>query len=321
MSSLTVENVFNLNKIAPVLSINPTQIYLELVELIRNNNTKVLKRKQRLMIVSKLLGIEYEDIENEANNAEIHISEDYLWKKETCSFITNLTCDKTYLYDLSMKIFFKVRTFLSEDYILSPYIERGDILFILKGGNAQKRSLKKFFVNEADEIDAKFGLDGDNDTCIMINPKLSIEEFNECFISIINLICVLLGNLRESVEIKQITEIIESCIGHDTEIRSVKRRNNDITKGTFFGEEKECYITRCDRYDFIPSKKFALIRLLKSYEIIHHSFATRGPKLSKSEILDISILHRDNEVLERDFEKFQTLEYAYIIDDDIECLQ
>lgn len=320
MNFSTDREIISGEKDTPVLAINPLQIYHELTELIVSSNKKVEKRKQRLTKVSDLLGPGYEVVQNFDVHASPPVSPTtptsklLKWKTESSSFITSLTCDGTELYDLSLQVFLQLRTFLLANYVLKDHIIKGNILFILKGGNAQKRSLKRFYRGRSEEIDSAFGLDGDNDTCIMINPNFDEAKFDEIVNCILDLTCIFLNQMKGSEEFRKIDKIITRCVGkRNPDIRPVRRRNIDLNTYTFKGRKSELYVTRKDEYDFDPQRRFALIRLLKSY-IAYYSETDRY-RFTKSEVLDISILLRDNIFLQRDFKKYHDLDFAYIIDD------
>lgn len=299
---------FTVKVIPPTLAINPYQIYHELIELLTLTTDKITKRKQRLMKVCELLKIEYKDIQ--CPDVCTKIPSKLKWKKETCSFITDLTSSGTKMYNLSLKVFEKLKLYLSEDIKLRYRIQNKDILFVLKGGCAQKLTLKKYYTDKSEEIDSVFGLGGDNDTCIMINPKLKRKVFKKCLERILDLTYIFLNSMKKTNLFNKINLLILDAIKNKTpEILPVKKRSINLTTGKESGCVSRLYISRQDEYNYRSDKRFALIRVLKSYSVFNHDTLSR--MITKSEILDVSILLRNNTSLQNEFLKYRDLEYTY----------
>jgi hypothetical protein len=294
---------------APILSISMVQVKHELERLVRETTYKADKRRLRLEMVCLCMGEQYVYIESLGGNTGTDDSEKRKKKMEYKSNLTNLTCNKTSLYRLSMIMLQELRDVLYSDFLLKPLMENRQIMIVLKGGNAQKAALKRARADLSQEIETSFGLDGDNDLSVLIDPSLSVDLFDECHDVIMARLVEGLENLRDHPVVAEMDEIIKSLI-QDSVIVSKPRRDLSIKDDVAYeyGIPHEFYISRCDKYDFNPEQPFSLVRFMRSYVSLKDEWVGR----ISSEILDVSVMHQNNVLLQTEFERFRSLEYAYI---------
>lgn len=309
--TMTVKFRFRIQKEVPIYSISAAQVYEELKRLVRDTSYKAEKRRNRLRIVCECMGIPYHHIESVKEDNRIEMSETFRLKTEIKGALTNIMCDKTALYPLSAQLLACVRDKLCQDVYLSQHLRSKDIMIVMKGGIAQKNAMKMIKPDMSGIIDRSFGLDGDNDVTILINPDLHENDFNESMRRTLDLVVEALEEQRDSRAVKEINSIIESLI-EGSEVTSHTRRDFTIENGRAHkrGLPHEFYISRCDEYNFNPHERFALVRFMRCYYLHRTSYKGKAA----SEVLDISVPLQDNAHLREEFAKFQSLEFAYATD-------
>lgn len=305
--------VFNRGRV-PILTINAKDSHAELTRLVRFIDAKTKKRNYRRSIAAICMGIPNEKVE-----ATLKLVDDKAydaraqWKYSMKSALTSLTCNNTGLYEFTFDLVKYIREELVKNITLCPFMKTGQVLIIMKGGNAQKRALKRIKPDLSEIIDNVFGMDGDNDISILIDPSLSREAFCTLHKIIMDHTVTALQENRSCDSVNKINEKILALLQDSTYLPSKRRdfiivgESGDILEN---GLEHEFYISRKDRYEYkAHGVAFGLIRFMRCYETNHRTY---GHARLASEVLDISIPHNDDAKLNEEFNLFRSLEHAFV---------
>src|ERR1700758_4251515 len=157
-----------LRTVCVILGINP-DIYIGQLRLARAVTTNVtddelfeyLNQETEEIYDRVILGENYDDRVKKALEAEL---------------TTKLNSDLT-IYKIICNYTCRLIKRLANHSILGPLYKSRDIIFVHKGGIAQRLSLIQAFPEHRDLIEQSFKLGGDNDCSVMINPNL--EQYDE----------------------------------------------------------------------------------------------------------------------------------------------
>jgi hypothetical protein len=180
-------------------TVSLTQILHDLTECVTTSRTKVAKRLIRLKVVCYLAGIDYEsyiklhkiqeedflDITAEEILALTNVLQDITYdrvvlngvlndapKKAIEAALTSAINKDLHVYFVMCNLTCKLVKRLQRHTVFGPLYSSRDLIFLHKGGIAQRISLLHSFPQHAKEIKKAFGLGGDNDCTVILNPSL-----------------------------------------------------------------------------------------------------------------------------------------------------
>ena len=233
------------------------------------------------------------------------------------------------MYDMSLIVLMKVRWILYSDSRLKTLIDSNDIIMVLKGGRAQKYAIKRAYPEASNQVDQAFGLDGDNDVAILINPKL--KDFMDVHEDVKNLTFSTLRRVRDEMltvpsqyqtttDLSRINVNINRLISNYPSVNVTIHESydrNTLTDQKIGTYPHEIYVTQGESH--FGDNHFALVRLMKIY-----MSSSQGIKNVKdgtpipvsSEILDIGIPLADDHCLSH-FEQYHVGNRGYLIDRDL----
>ncbi len=325
----------------PVVS--PEQILHDLTDCVTSTNVKIAKRLRRLEVVCKCLDINYDDylskltipvesiLEFEEAALDDYLSKppcknddpvvrleetdqsDDKYKKTLEALLTASLNNDMVLYLATSEIAVKIVKRLSNHSIFGPLLRDKKIVFVHKGGIAQRLSLLQSFPQYEDEILSAFNLGGDNDCTIIVDPVLPCYNFIRS---------LLVGYVRHCM-IEFVSRFSEGPVNQKAyEIRSIEfesikidvqpvnRKNFQIyeTGGVSYMDidvytlTNGVYTTSNDTLNFIDEVgricHFTLIRYKRSFQV--------GNRVIGAELLDISIPHKDEEKASEKFHEYQS---------------
>lgn len=346
---------------APMVS--PIQILHDLTDCVTTTNTKISKRLKRLRIACKCLNIdpdtyisnlvipkelgvnlplsefkeylERPEGSHESGIFELTGSSDDVAKKAVEAVLTSeLNSDLTLYYETCI-VANKIVRKIQKHPLFGPFFDDKRIIFVHKGGIAQRISLLSKFPEYKDEIEEAFNLGGDNDCNIIVDPQLLdyertrsllVQFVHECMLKLVKRFS---KGITET-KAKSISQITLSS-GDESmvvPVKSIKRNNFNIYKSTSSTEESSSsestnsvldvtdvksgvYVTSNDTLKFRDEIgricHFTLLRYKKGFKI--------GNRHVGAELLDISIPHRDESKACENFHHYysgQWINFVYI---------
>lgn len=348
---------------APMVS--PIQILHDLTDCVTTTNTKISKRLKRLRVACKCLNIDpdtyisnlvipnevgasvplsdfKEYLERPEGSHEIGLFEltgapNGVAKKAVEAVLTyELNSDLTLYYETCI-IANKIVRKIQKHPLFGPFFDDKRIIFVHKGGIAQRISLLSKFPEYKEEIEEAFNLGGDNDCNIIVDPQLVdyertrsllVQFVHECMLKLVKRFTKGIAETKA----KSISQITLSS-GEESmvvPVKSIKRNNFNIyTKSTSVssssGDESEgvpsvldvtglkggVYVTSNDTLKFRDEIgricHFTLLRYKKGFKI--------GNRHVGAELLDISIPHRDESKACENFHHYysgQWINFVYI---------
>ena len=319
--------------------VSPINVLYDLTDCVTTVNTKVSKRLKRLRAVCLCLNMDPEtyisqlviakekgiDIpianvleylnrapsKNETGIIELPTSEEYdeSVKKYIEAMLTAKLNSDLSLYYETCEVAHKIVNRIRHHLLFGPLFDDKRIIFVHKGGIAQRISLLDKFPKYKSEIESAFNLGGDNDCNIIIDPQLPdydsvrsqlvkyvhtqmldlVESFSE-------------GKVREKAETVTSIEISIPSVGGTTEyilnipVESTKRNNFRLYSegiGTHYldidVDKNSVHVSSNDTLKFTDeigrTCHFTLLRYKKGFKV--------GNRILGAELLDISIPYRD----------------------------
>lgn len=329
--------------------VSKQQIMHDLVDCITSCNTKVQKRIKRLELLCILMGIDPKNyIQSLKICAEISTEIDlnslfeYLLLPKTKSeeltvYLSTDTPNDTLKRLIESELTKKLNTVRGLDTyrftcgivnelwerirkhtIFKELTETRDLLLLYKGGIAQRLVLLHHYPEKYDEINSRFGLGGDNDSSLLLNP--TIPNYDEIYGMLIDYVhCFMiekLGEVSDFIEpiARSVTEI--EVLGTELTVTQQDRCNFKIEKGdtcynilTLTNEKRPIFNSRNESLRFLDEAGrvccFALLRYKKAFGV--------GNRVLGAEILDISIPHKEETKAILSFEKYKSGEWMETI--------
>jgi predicted nucleic-acid-binding protein len=320
----------------PVLGIrvpmvSPVQILHDLTDCVTTVNTKVSKRLKRLrvaclclsinpdvyiaeLVIAKEKGVDLpiqdfiEYLERPPGKHEDGLFEmknqdyDDSVKKGVESILTaQLNSDLT-LYYATCEIAHNIVNRIIHHSIFGPLFDDKRIIFIHKGGIAQRISLLSKFPHYKKEIEEAFNLGGDNDCNIIVDPQLPgyedirtllVNYVHHCMIEFVKPLSDGIAETRA----KTITKV-DICSGDEkltVPVTNIQRnnfklyKNGDVSFLDIDVIKNGVYVTSNDTLCFTDEIgrrcHFTLMRYKKAFQV--------GNRHVGAELLDIAIPHRD----------------------------
>jgi hypothetical protein len=324
------KNIGELGLLIPVVS--PIQILHDLADCITTTNTKIAKRLARLKVTCKCMGIDYEKYvshlvvqkENITNISPELLSEYLLFpasefssnidrvilgdgrrdesiKKTIEAILTASINSDTLLYADTCVLSNVFVQRVIQHSIFGPLFDDKRIIFVYKGGIAQRLSLLASFPEYSSEIKEAFGYGGDNDCTFIVDPQLPNYTYVRTLLVDFVYHCMLeyatrfsKGIVKEksesitSIEIPGIPPIPVEAINREN-FRLYKEQGNNVLEIDTFTEKDVVYTTSNDTLKFNDEIgricSFTLLRYKKAFKV--------GNRIIGAELLDVSIPHRD----------------------------
>lgn len=331
--------------------VSPIQILHDLTDCVTTVNTKVTKRLKRLrvaclcldidpdtyisnLMVAKEKGIDIPlcDIIQYLNRPpakhegglfelENQDYDDSVKKTVEAQLTAELNSDLD-LYMETCKIANKIVVRIIHHSIFGPLFNDKRIIFIHKGGIAQRISLLSKFPQYSDQIKEAFNLGGDNDCNIIVDPQLGdYEEVRSLLVSYVNhcMIEFVDAFSKGIVETKarNISNIEIKTIDGDLDIviESVSRNNFklykngdvsyleiDVVKNTVYTSYND---TLSFKDDIGRLCHFTLLRYKKGFKV--------GNRTVGAELLDIAIPHRDESKAHENFHHYYSGQWIHFV--------
>jgi len=309
--------------------IDPEQIFYDLEDCITSSHQKVSKRLARLRVVCELLNIDadaylssikkckeqfdtitMEDIISLMSNpvpSKVGISKlEGEWKDDSVKkyveekLTAKLNSDMV-LYHITCMIMCRLFESMKRDSLLGPHIKEKNIILVHKGGIAQRLVLSAVYSEHRKRIEQAFGLGGDNDCNIIINPTL--EGYQTIHDAVAEFVWTFLRKnvepFSKGVVKRYMTQVASIDVNGEVFHVSPSVRNHfRIDKGEVdtlevFPECGNVYLTRNNTPDFYDDVnrrcKFTLIRMKAAFNVAYGCLE----RLLGAEILDVSIPHQD----------------------------
>jgi hypothetical protein len=179
--------------------------------------------------------------------------------------------------------------------VFGPLYERKMIIFYLKGGVAMRLRLLREVKDEEIRklVEKNFNLGGDNDTCILVNPRMkNCEEIRR---SLVDFVFASLRKMKYGFNVgvvkSEAARINKVTVGElDLDVEQGKRKDfimeevNAVPMLVSSGEEHQMYVSCNKTLDFTHGDercKFDLVRVKACFTIADHLFA--------AEVLDVAI--------------------------------
>lgn len=311
--------------------VSPIQILADLTDCVTTTTSKVQKRLNRLRVVcdamkmdpdmyisqlkiaeEKNMTVSDEEILDFINKPAL-LDEKYHFelskdgvddtvKKTIEAELTNRLNNNADLaiYKITCGLMARIWKRISRHSILGPLVAQRDIILVHKGGIAQRLVLLNKFPHMKEQIEQYFGLGGDNDCNILMNPQIfdydAIREILIEFVhsNMISLVGVLSCGTVD-VRAHQIKDIHVG--GLDIPVESSKR-NHFTIKPTANSSYLDINVMRHGVFisynDDLSFKDeigrnvhFTLLRYKKAFLV--------GNRILGAEMLDISIPHKDED--------------------------
>lgn len=210
------------------------------------------------------------------------------------------------VHQLTLLIVCYIEHALSLDAQIGPLLKKGDVIVLMKGGQAHKRSLKLAFPKEADKIERVFG-SADTDVSILVNPSIPDFEVVRSHVVELTWLAMRTARLTEISDLinKQITERMTS-----DELAVYKPHDNRdyistaAISNTRDGDKRSLTIHRRDRSN-PHTNPLTLIQLKKEFIVVGQVNAKGFPVTKEGDILDVAIPFTDS----ADFHKVSFVDY------------
>lgn len=358
----------------PLVSV--LQIIIDLLDCVLTSNQKVQKRWNRLLVVLGILEVPIEPLATAINITELLANEvtvplpaekiidwikkprvysdasvqalsgtnDDSAKKAVEAALTSAFNARSDLgpYNVASKLMLKIWHAVASHPRLASLVEERDILLIFKGGIAQRLMLTAVFPDHTEAIHKAFGLGGDNDCGIMINPSLpDYDNVRRLVISVVHTQTIILSQfaLGESTLLDAANDVVEitPTEGLKLSVVPAARKHFAInpTDSTirYFPCESELY-SSSNELDFLDGGKqqpvvcsskpkprvcdFKLIRIKRAFEVIYTQDTQTGPVTyyapASAELLDIAISgKRDGKLCYDHFLKYKNWSFMTLL--------
>lgn len=312
----------------------------DLRALIEFSNIKVSKRVARLKTLYKIIGLNPEDVESfptakelKADSVDIgelngflnapapsfqksiQLEKDQtikLMKQTLEALLTAKLNSNLKIYEVSYNIFVRLLKRIENDHRFGPLFLQKKLIPVCKGGIAARLVLLAKYPNFAADIEKSFGLGGDNDCMLLLDPTLeNFEDIHQSLtVFVQEFLFQIAGPFAQGI-VKQQADKIKSISVDDTviDVSSCERHAFTIVDGNMMHQHEDqfkgIFTTRNDTLDFNNTDgsrcKFSLIRLKKAFKI--------GQKVLGAEILDISIPHNLDNHHRDNFARYQSGEF------------
>ncbi len=250
-------------------------------------------------------------------------------KKLLSSSLTNALNSDLSLYIATSCIANKIVKRISKHSVFGPLFSHKRIVFVAKGGVAQRLSLLNAFANCSDlvkKIDTAFSLGGDNDTNILVDPQLpDYDNVRQLLVDFVYH-CMVEYATRLSATIvegkaKAVTQVSIPCVDGNLTVgvQAVGRHNfkiyntGDVSCLDIDICKSGVYTTSNDTLLFTDEigrrRHFTLLRYKKAVQVHNRTIG--------AELLDISIPHKDENKYAETFHHYysgQWVNYINIAD-------
>lgn len=332
--------------------VSPQQILHDLTDCVTTVNTKVAKRLRRLRVACVCLGIDADmyisqlviakekgidipitDIlhflnrppaKHEGGLFELENLDydDSIKKAVEATLTAELNSDLS-LYLETCKIAHKIVTRIINHSIFGPLFNDKRIIFIHKGGIAQRISLLSRFPEYADQIKEAFNLGGDNDCNIIVDPQLvDYEETRDLLVNYVNhcLIEFVDSFSRGIVDTKaksvSVVKIQSAHTSLEIEVKATERNNFKLYKSGNVSYldidvvKNSVYVSANDTLSFTDEIgrrcHFTLMRYKKGFQV--------GNRILGAELLDIAIPHKDESKAYENFHHYYSGQWINFVD-------
>lgn len=263
---------------------------------------KKVKREKRLNLLLHLTG---ENVVIVPNNNAVGLNKRRLEKLRVKAFITGCTHNAANMYRLSCHVVRMIKEEFFKDALLISLVRENKLLLILKGSQAQRIVLKKHFPDLQDVIDNEFGIEGDNDATLLLDP--CIHNRHQVLQDAIRCVKRAFAVFRQSSYALIVEELMKKCFVGTNLVPFAQRDRDYYPEGPEkeSGTEQFIHSVHCHDIKIGDRTKFDLLRLM---------FGVKTPNQnSSSEFFDLSVPDLTDSAYDH-FDMYQNLEYCEMID-------
>lgn len=266
-------------------------------------DTKHVKRESRYNAIRQLMNLPTNIITPTMHNQNANFGPIYDKKQEVKAFLTAISHHRSKLYRATTMITSEISRVIGEDAFLGPLLHASQIMVLVKGSQAQKICLKAHFQDHSEQIDHMYGIDGDNDISIMIDPTLA--NFNQVHNDVCACVKRVLRLFRHTDDCRRIETFLHNIF--DDTLYELSGRRDFVMEGSADAVPIEegiphlLFISHAKKWEF-RNGSFALIRFMASYTHDGHRVS--------SELLDVSIPYPADKTLD-DYKLFRYGTYAH----------
>jgi hypothetical protein len=327
--------------------VSPKQILHDLEDCVTTSPLKVTKRLNRLRALCKMMKIDpdayisrlvvaeeknmvvtneqiNEFLQHEITNTDSRVTfapdreiDDTVKKVIEAELTAKLNKDLT-LYKITCNLTHRLTKRISKHSVFGPLYRDRKIIFVHKGGIASRLSLLDEFPEHKDEIEKNFGLGGDNDCCVIIDPRLpNYDDIRSLLVGYIHHFMIEFVNAFSCGTVDFLAKRIESVTINDMVLPVKQADKNHFTiKPDGDVTVMDIDIKKCGVFtSFNDSLKytdeigrtchFTLLRYKKAFQI--------GKRILGAELLDIAIPHRDEEKSILQYHYYKTGQWTKIM--------
>ena len=350
----TTKNIGELGLFLPFVS--PIQILHDLTDCLTTVNTKIAKRLARLKVVCKCVGIDADqyishlviqkeigvnisadEIEEYCLRAKINNTEEIVTlnnspkdetvKKAIEAALTSSLNSDTLLYSQACIISNIFVERVRHHSVFGPLFNDKRIIFVYKGGIAQRISLLSVYPQYSEDIKKVFGYGGDNDCTFLVDPQLPnytairqllVDYIHHCMLEYATRFSDIVREKSESITsvkvgknlvnveaiVRENFKLYNSPIqGGDTSPRSISLEFDTYSKPDVVYTTSNDTLKFTDQIGRLCS--FTLLRYKKAYQV--------GNRVIGAELLDISIPHREETKASETFHHFYSGQWIKFI--------
>ncbi len=310
--------------------VSPTQILHDLTDCVTTCDMKVAKRLNRLKVVCHAMGIDYDQyisrhiLVEERNmtigddevlaylqrppaaNQEFEIElkmegyDDTIKKVIEAELTSRLNSDLT-LYCITAGIASRIFKRVARHSIFAPLVRDRSIIFVHKGGIAQRLVLLESYPKHRQEIETYFGYGGDNDCNILVDPELEdyhpirsllVQYVYQQMMALVGAFSCGTTDVRakhiESIQIGNLEIPVTPTMRQHFKINPVSESCPLLNLSVMKCGVYTSYNDSLEFRDEISRLcHFTLLRYKKAFQV--------GNRVLGAELLDISIPHRDED--------------------------
>ncbi len=323
-------NFLIMKNLNDVVMVSPVEMLEDLTECVTKASTKVNKRLERLKVVCKCLNISYDtyisqfvvlqdtNVKQSLGSFFEFLYGQYKPKQSGIFKINNnfgeSICKRTIesaltakmnsdlgVYYLTCGIAKDILNRINDHSIFGSLLKKNRLIFVHKGGIAQRLALLHLYPQYESEIKTSFALGGDNDITVIIDP--SIDNYDLTRNSLIEYIHNLMKEMASKINVDMVKDRarsfnsinIETSDGAiDIPVHPQNRRdfkiykNGDMSYMDVYVTCNEVYTSLNEDIEFVDgckkTCKFSLLRYKQSFRV--------GNRIIGAELMDISIPHR-----------------------------